>query len=190
MKHYISLGVDCTIANKLKERNIKSWTLPFDWNVTYKNVSNIFINNFTNYYCMDNKWYNTSYYIGFFHDKIYSEDNNSKFQRRIQRLHNILSSNDDVVFIRKSHRIHLHEEYKNDVTLTTDIYDNYSEIKDMMILNNYLSFAYPNLKYSIHLIQTCSLCPEKYDNNVNKLFVHDLHDCEELLDNVLDSILA
>ena len=42
----ISLGVDCGVTFYLKEKNVRTIALPFDWVVTYNGVTDLIKNNF------------------------------------------------------------------------------------------------------------------------------------------------
>ena len=52
MTTYISLGNDCTIAHYLRDRNYRTDAYPFDWNVTYSGIYNIFNTNFEKFFCI------------------------------------------------------------------------------------------------------------------------------------------
>ena len=70
-----------------------------------------------------------------------------KLTRRIERFKNLLNSNERLVFLRKSHGQHHHNEYiiKND-------------IDDAEELDNILTNQYPNLKYTIVVALICGHC--------------------------------
>lgn len=46
---FVSLGIDCGTAYILKQLGLRNCSLPFDWVVTYKGITNIINNDFTNY---------------------------------------------------------------------------------------------------------------------------------------------
>ena len=48
MSIIVSLGVDCGVANFLKENGYRNFSLPFDWVVSYGGVSDIINTQFKN----------------------------------------------------------------------------------------------------------------------------------------------
>lgn len=70
---YISLGVDCGTANGLKALGKRTCSLPFDWVVTYKGITNIVKNEFNNYAPFTkmnktNKYLDDAYGVLFIHN--------------------------------------------------------------------------------------------------------------------------
>ena len=48
-KIIVPIGLDCGIASVLKKYNLRNFSLPFDWTVTYNGVSDIIKDNFRNF---------------------------------------------------------------------------------------------------------------------------------------------
>ena len=46
---FIPIGIDCGVADFLKNCNLRVCSLPFDWTVTYNGITDIVNNNFYNY---------------------------------------------------------------------------------------------------------------------------------------------
>ena len=46
---FVSIGIDCDVANFLNKYNLRKASLPFDWNVSYNGVSKCIENNFKNF---------------------------------------------------------------------------------------------------------------------------------------------
>ena len=149
----IPIGVDCGMAEFLKKYNLRNTSLPFDWNVSYC-VSKCIDDNFIFFTEPLNNRIN-QYDIYFHHD---FENNNNledkeKYNRRCQRLINILeTSNDEIIFCRKGHACHHHDEHNGKYSnIINDIDD--AEKLDIIIQNKY-----PKLKYKIIVILVCGKC--------------------------------
>jgi len=185
---FIPIGSDCFNTIGLKDNNIRLFSFPFDWIVTYNGIYDIIKNDFidfipknqfidTNSNNQQNKnllnicdkkdleidnhnnaIYHTKYKILFLHNK-FPEDN-EKIQRRIRRFNEILQKSENkVIFIRKTHMNHHHNEIKK--------FFNEDKIKNEIIeaekLDILLQTKYPNLEFQIILILACELC--YLDNN-------------------------
>jgi hypothetical protein len=150
----VPIGIDCGIAGWCKNYNLRSCSLPFDWNVTYSGVSDCIANNFEEFIPRKNEKIN-KYRMAFPHDFDKYENDKLKYMRRIERLTTILeTSREKIIFVRKGHAPHNHNEsiyIKND-------------IDDVEMLDKLLSKRYPNLNYVIHLILICGQC---FDSNIN-----------------------
>ena len=148
----IPIGVDCGIATLLKKKNIRQYSLPFDWVVTYNGVSEILKNNFVSYLPKNN------------HDKI--SDNTlflhnvfpkdtEMMNRRIDRLLDLLSNTkneEEIVFVRKGHGFRHHKETQNlGLTIKDDVID-------MVQLHDFIKTTYPHLNFKINLILLCGQC--------------------------------
>ena len=152
---YIPIGIDCNVAEFLKRHNVRNMGFPFDWNVSYNGVSKCFESNFANFSEQSNKI--NKYDVFFMHD--FENDTTinldiEKYNRRCERLINILeTTNDTVIFIRKGHskRHHL-EPHGHKIT---------NDIEDVEYLNNILRHKYPQLKYKIILGLGCDMCFSK-----------------------------
>jgi hypothetical protein len=156
----IPIGIDCGIATFLKEYNLRTMSLPFDWIMTYKGVFNVIKNKFHNFIpkpsptIKSTKDFITPEGIRFIHDDF--PQNKEKYERRIDRFHTLLSSPTQIIFFRKGHLIHNHGE--------SDIVN---EVDDIIKLDEYLSAEYPNLDYKIILTLSCHKC-----NTLTDTFKH------------------
>ena len=162
----IPIGIDCDLAIVLRKYNIRRVAFPFDWNVTYYGVSNIIKNNFDGF-IPESVWKVNKCGVLFIHEKL--PDDIPKYERRINRLNQILDSNnienlersvvesrpscdEQIVFVRKGHAHHHHEERS----------DTENDIIDAYRLDVVLKEKYPNLKYTIIVILVCGDC---FDSN-------------------------
>ena len=167
---FISLGIDCGTANILKQLGLRNHSLPFDWVVTYEGITNIINNNFTNYLpkVHDNKYkkLNINSGILFLHNKF--PDDIEIMNKRIDRFKNLLeTSNEKIIFVRKSHGSHHHGEYNNVI----------NDIDDAINLDLLLLKKYPNLIYEIHVILICDKCftnIEINENISNNIKIHNI----------------
>jgi hypothetical protein len=153
-KMIISIGVDCCVASFLKKYNLRNYSFPFDWNVTYNGISQCIQNNFNDFIPDINSKIN-KYDISFVHDFTLNTFNDDicKYLRRIDRLKKILSEcNDDIIFIRKGHSCHHHLEHNGK-------YENIvSDIDDIEKLDIFLKNKYNKLNYKIILLIICKKC--------------------------------
>jgi hypothetical protein len=167
---FISLGVDCGTACMLKQLGLRNYSLPFDWVVTYEGITNIINNNFTNYLPQerDNKYEILNRNSGtlFLHNNF--PDDIEKMNKRIDRFKNLLeTSNEKIIFVRKSHGSHHHGEYDNVV----------NDIDDAINLDLLLFKKYPNLIYEIHVILICDNCFTNIainENISNNIKIHNI----------------
>lgn len=167
---FISLGVDCGTANILKQLGLRNYSLPFDWVVTYEGITNIINNNFTNYLPKDhnNKYEKLNRNSGtlFLHNNF--PDDIEIMNKRIDRFKNLLeTSNEKIIFVRKSHGSHHHDEYNNII----------NDIDDAINLDLLLLKKYPNIIYEIHLILICDNCftnIEINENISNNIKIHNI----------------
>jgi hypothetical protein len=166
----IPIGIDCGIATFLKEYNLRTMSLPFDWIMTYKGVFNIIKNKFHDFLpkpstlTRSTKDFITPEGIRFVHDEF--PQNTEKYERRINRFHTLLSSPPyQITFFRKGHLIHNHTE-SNIV----------NEVDDIIKLDQYLSLEYPNLEYKIILTLSCHQCNTPTDTftHSNKITIYNL----------------
>ena len=95
-KTIVSLGVDCGVANFLKENGLRNFSLPFDWVVSYGGVSNILKNNFSNYIPKDNLQFNRKDNVKFIHENFPADI--EKMNRRINRFLNLLNDDKEIIF--------------------------------------------------------------------------------------------
>jgi len=156
---FIPIGVDCGVANTLKSLNLRKFSLPFDWTVTYNMVFDCIKDNFENFFCIKNDW-NETYFTKHVHDKV--PEDNEKYNRRIKRFQELLTSDEELVFIRKGHAVHHHQE--------CDYFKN--EIEECKKLQNYLKENYKDLKFTILLFIVCNKC---YSTNEIPDNLEELH---------------
>ena len=170
----IPIGVDCGNAYLLKKYSLRSFSFPFDWTVTYNGVSKCFDDNFLNFIPTDITNRINSYDIYFHHDftKETCDIDKIKYTRRIKRLINILeNTNEEIIFLRKGHSCHLHDEHNGRFT---NIKNDIDDAKDLEIV---LSKKYKNLNYKIIVILTCGKCfdPNKiYNSNSDKIDIYNI----------------
>ena len=149
---YISIGTDCGMANSLKKYNLRFFSLPFDWVVTYNGVSDIIINKFDGY-LNTNKKFNVSCNTRFVHNTFPKDIETMK--RRIDRFLKLLNNEEDeLIFIRKGHFIHHHKESID----TGCILKN--DLQDCIDLHDHLKKNYLKLKFKIICILCCEKCFE------------------------------
>jgi hypothetical protein len=180
----ISIGIDCKIASFLKLHNLRHIAFPFDWTVTYNGVSKCIDDNFKFFTePLHNRINN--YDIYFHHD---FEDKESyiatkeKYDRRCQRLINILETTTEyIIFCRKGHAQYHHYEHNN---ISNDI-------DDAEQLNIILSTKYPQLVYTIIVILDCDKCFNSnkiYKSNSDKIEIYNLNSGNITLDDCCRTI--
>ena len=172
----ISLGIDCGPKMIIKDYSkITQETFPFDWCRTYKGVSSIIKNGYTNLLSnpipsIDDESYNDNVNgIKFRHNgKLikgnYVQDTNKektldevkeKYIRRLERLYKYLDAyntsinHQQLIFVRKSHDDKDHIDAENyDIDIKNDI-------DDAIELNHFLSTKYSKLNYVIIFFRLC-----------------------------------
>jgi hypothetical protein len=163
----IPIGVDCGTAGLLKDNGLRTFSFPFDWCVTYNGVSKIFKEDFAKFTSINEQRLNTEYDIYFFHDfhsSTYDADE-AKYTRRINRLKSILeTTTEPVLFFRKGHASHNHNEHNGRYTTMN------SDIQDSEELYTILKSKYPGLNFSIVVTLACGMCyDEKYQYKSNAI---------------------
>lgn len=112
----ISLGYDCTVARNARELNLRTSSYPFDWMVsintikTFEAIKNDF-EGFTDIVSRkkigDSEYYVNKYEMVFLHHSHLSlEELNREFEKKINSFRKILSSDKNILFIRKLHGTH------------------------------------------------------------------------------------
>ena len=170
---FVSIGIDCDVANFLNKYNLRKISLPFDWNVSYNGVSKCIDCDFEGFTAPLSKNRINEHDVYFHHDFENSDviiADSEKYLRRCKRLINIFKecekTGDFVLFIRKGHMCYHHEEQDGKYTNITDDYN------DAKSLDSVLLSKYPLLKYKIIVILGCTKCFNKdtigiTDNNAN-----------------------
>lgn len=162
-KVYVSLGADCGSSRALREANKRTYSFPFDWLVCFHSVHKCFENDFKGF--LEDRVVNTElrgvnvfnldYNIRFFHMDLIKDYNNT-IQRRIDRLKSILEKSDqEVVFLRRSHDQKHHPEIK---LCGLEAPDEIDDVADVKMLRDILIRKYPNLKFKINLFIQCPFC--------------------------------
>lgn len=162
---FVSIGIDCDVANFLNKYNLRKMSLPFDWNVSYNGVSKCIDCNFERFTEPLSKERINEHDIYFHHDFENTENGNAiiadreKYLRRCKRLTNIFEecekTGEKIIFIRKGHMCYHHEEQNGKYSNITDDYDDAKSL-DKVLLNKY-----PRLKYKIIVILGCTKCFNK-----------------------------
>jgi hypothetical protein len=180
---FVSIGIDCDVANFLNKYNLRKASLPFDWNVSYNGVSKCIDSDFKNFTepLSVNKINRDDVY---FHHDFLSEAmipvDSDKYSRRCQRLLNMFeecqATGKQIIFIRKGHMCYHHEEQNGKYANITDDYE------DAKRLNGVLLSKYPLLKYKIILLQGCTKCFKK-----DTVCMNDTANNIEIYNNVCDA---
>jgi len=171
---FVSIGIDCDVANFLNKYNLRKASLPFDWNVSYNGVSKCIDNDFKNFTKPLSADRINEEDIYFHHDFLdiaataASSPDHDKYHRRCERLLNLFktaeTTGEFVLFIRKGHLCYHHEEQKGK-------YKNIMcDVEDAKRLSGILRSKYPLLKYKIIVVLGCAKCEVKdTDNNDDTL---------------------
>ena len=166
----IPIGVDCGNAEFLKRHNLRNFSLPFDWLVTYNGISNIIKNDFNGFIPGPTEIFVPNYDTLFLHNN-FPEDNETMI-RRINRFKNILETTyEKVVFVRKGHAFHHHNEQNNRFNIIK------SDIQDAEDLDVVLKEKYPNLNFEIIVILVCGKCfhsDEKYESASKNIKIYNI----------------
>jgi hypothetical protein len=162
---FVSIGIDCDVANFLNKYNLRKMSLPFDWNVSYNGVSKCIDCNFERFTEPLSKERINEHDIYFHHDFGNIENSNAitadkeKYFRRCARLTNIFEecekTGENILFIRKGHICYHHEEHNGKYSNITDDHE------DAKSLDSVLLSKYPLLKYKIIVILGCTKCFNK-----------------------------
>ena len=159
---FVSIGIDCDVANFLSKYNLRKASLPFDWNVSYNGVSKCIDSDFKDFTEPLSKERINRDDVYFHHD--FLEDtmisiDKDKYSRRCQRLLNMFeecqATSEQILFIRKGHLCYHHEEQKGRYKEIT------CDIDDAKRLDRVLQRKYPSLKYKIVVVVGCTSCFKK-----------------------------
>lgn len=165
-KIYVSIGVDCDTARILKQQGKRKIGFPFDWTVSYKDISDIFKNGFVGYgenvkpihheKFNSEVQVNSPYKILFLHHR--GADHLPQCIRRTERLKMLMEDGSkELILVRAGHRDGHHEEL-NYIKIDSPHFD---ETKDMMEIKNFIISKYPDLKFRIYLYNQCKLCNDQ-----------------------------
>jgi hypothetical protein len=166
---FVSIGIDCDVANFLNKYNLRKASLPFDWNVSYNGVSKCIENDFNNFTkpLSADRINETDIY--FHHDFLdiaataTASPDHDKYHRRCRRLLNLFetaeTTGEFVLFIRKGHLCYHHEEQKGKYKNIT------CDVEDAKRLSGILRSKYPLLKYKIIVVLGCTKCEAKDTDN-------------------------
>jgi hypothetical protein len=172
---FVSIGIDCDVANFLNKYNLRKASLPFDWNVSYNGVSKCIENDFKNFTKPLSADRINEDDIYFHHDFLdiaaASSPDHDKYHRRCERLLNLFktaeTTGEFVLFIRKGHLCYHHEEQKGK-------YKNIMcDVEDAKRLSGILRSKYPLLKYKIIVVLGCTKCEAKDTDSVSAVSVYN-----------------
>jgi len=156
---FVSIGIDCDVANFLNKYNLRKVSLPFDWNVSYSGVSQCIENNFKNFTNPLSSERINGDDVYFHHDFLevsMMQADRDKYQRRCERLLNLFETAEKtgeyVLFIRKGHLCYHHEEQNGKYNDITD------DTEDAKKLDKVMRSKYPLLKYKIIVLLGCTKC--------------------------------
>jgi hypothetical protein len=159
---FVSIGIDCDVANFLNKYNLRKASLPFDWNVSYSGVSQCIENNFKNFTNPLSSERINGDDVYFHHDFLeasMTQADSDKYHRRCVRLLNLFETAENtgeyVLFIRKGHLCYHHEEQNGKYKNITD------DTEDTKQLDRVLRTKYPHLKYKIIVLLGCTTCFSK-----------------------------
>ena len=167
----IPIGVDCGIATLLRKYNLRNVALPFDWIVTYNGVASCFEDSFKDFIPTADDRIN-AYDMFFMHDFLHTSEDTVKYRRRIERLCQILDSNNEpIIFIRKGHATHQHGAHEGRFdTITNDL-------MDVNRLDSLLTTKYRKLNYKIIVLLVCGHCFDAntlYTSTSKNIEIHNL----------------
>jgi len=175
---FVSIGIDCDVANFLNKYNLRKVSLPFDWNVSYTGVSQCIENNFKNFTNPLSSERINGDDVYFHHDFLeasMTQVDRDKYQRRCERLLNLFETAEKtgeyVLFIRKGHLCYHHEEQNGKYKDITD------DTEDAKQLDKVMRSKYPLLKYKIIVLLGCTKCFTKDtvcpDDNTHTIDVYN-----------------
>jgi len=170
----VPIGVDCGLADFIKKHNLRSFSFPFDWIVTYNGVSSCINDDFKSFTePLDNRInkYDMYFHHDFVHPHLLQKDT-EKYVRRYNRLMDIFkSAAEEIIFIRKGHAPHHHPEHNGKYTKIT------SDLEDAEKLDIVLQTKYPNLQYKIIVILVCGDCfqsSQEYTTGSSRIEIHNI----------------
>ena len=170
----VPIGVDCGIADFIKKHKLRSFSFPFDWTVAYNGVSSCINDDFKSFTePLDNQinTYDMYFHHDFIHPHLLQKDK-EKYVRRYNRMMDIFTaSTEEIIFVRKGHAPHHHQEHDGKYTNIT------SDLEDAEKLDVVLQTKYPNLKYKIIVILVCGDCfqsSQKYTSSSSRIEIYNI----------------
>jgi len=169
----IPIGVDCGVSGLFKKYGLRTASFPFDWTVTYNGVSDCISDRFQSFIpTLGSKINDHDVYFNHdFASATYAEDV-VKYDRRCQRLLSLLdSTSETVIFCRKGHAKHHHDEHAGKYQKIRN------DIDDAERLHAILADRYPNLKYRILVFIVCGQCfdaNETYQSSSHKIELYNI----------------
>lgn len=168
-KYICSLGLNCHIANMLKNNNLKLESHPFDWVASSPNtIINCLNDNFnsflnkSNYYEHNNNIHHLEYSSLVFnhYNPLNNENDYNYYKRCIDRFNNLLKQKEHklfiILFINQQERIS--KEKENEISNLNDELKKHTDNYTLLCINHY-----PNRKrgyklYSVDNIDFLELC--------------------------------
>jgi hypothetical protein len=185
----IPCGIDCGLAELLKKTNLRQFSLPFDWSVSYGGISKIIKNEFKDFIPINSIKINTIYDYSFVHNNF--PQDTEIMTRRCNRLLDLLgSASDELIFIRKGHAFHHHTETSK---LCLKLENDITDAEDLSIV---LKEKYPTLRYKIIVALVCDTCFDKttdYATNDVNVEIHNIATPtfdDDKFENLLNDIIS
>lgn len=165
--HIVPIGSNCRMAQALRDLKIKDYALPFDWTLTsceaiYRAFSYDFSNFVSRDDCIEESLdhhpgslvLNLKYNVNVTHERRITKEAIEKYNRKVERMLEILGSNSKVLFIRHHNdgdwivNDQIHADYnKKELDAGYDPTD----ISYLYKLHELISKKYPKLEYDIVL---------------------------------------
>ena len=148
---FISIGINCDIATILRDKKLRTTSLPFDWIRTPNGVHEIIENDFQDFLTTEGK---KKYNISFPHFTF--PDDCSKLEERVKRFMDILNNTTEpIYFLRMGHEMHQCSRERCDVKLSEMLVD-------------VLKKRFPKLTFKIIVFLACANCyipKQEYKSN-------------------------
>lgn len=170
----IPIGVDCGTANFLKRNGLRYHSFPFDWCVTYNGISLILKNNFKDFIPIYSNFMNEKYGVKFIHSEVTAD----MYNRRVERFLKICNDNDTILFLRKGHAMHNHDESHIKC-----------EKKEAYDLDEILQEYFPKLNYKILYVLLCKKCKEEFPKFSDRVDIIDKSEIDGNIDNIFEETI-
>ncbi len=156
MTLFVPIGADCGVAFFCRKFKMRHFALPFDWTVSYNGVSHSIEDDLTCFTDPLDLQRISNYGIYFHHDfsqEVKRSEDEGKYARRCARLLRILETTTEcVVFCRKGHSSHHHDEHNGRYQTIV------SDLDDCKRLHGVISVKYPTLRFKIVVFLLCGKC--------------------------------